>query len=306
MKILIIHFGALGDLLLSRLSLLSLRDFFKQAEFHFIGHSYLVSLIKEEMDIKHIYEADKFLFLLYQKEGKKLWEKYDKIVIFARKFPCQWQENLKNVPTLFIQTIPAEDIKIPIFEFQFNQIRRCLPIEGKLSFKPLKVKNKRSFTFDLLIHPGSGSPFKNWPAKNFVKVIRHFAHFKLGLISGPADEAPTQEIVSQLGEASFKLSVLRGHSLPEIARIIKDSKAYLGNDSGISHLAAAVGTSSFIIFGPTDFHLWRPWGETTIFAPKIDCAPCDEVLRRKCPHRKCLEQIRPEEVIATLKRHFCL
>src|ERR1700722_3107973 len=76
----------------------------------------------------------------------------------------------------------------------------------------------------------------------------------VAVILGPA-EASIEPIFREAG-----VTVLKNLDLPTVAAIARIAKAFVGNDSGVSHLAAAVGASGVVIFGPTDPARWRPLG----------------------------------------------
>jgi len=102
----------------------------------------------------------------------------------------------------------------------------------------------------IVIFPGSGSPAKNWPAENFVALASMLSNSVA--ILGPA-EAPIEPVFREAGVA-----LLKNLDLPTVAAIARVAAAFVGNDSGASHLAAAVGASGAVIFGPTDPARWRP------------------------------------------------
>jgi len=112
----------------------------------------------------------------------------------------------------------------------------------------------------LAVHPGSGSARKNWPADRFASVLNHWVS-KGGrglLTAGPADDAAVDRMLSCLSrEAVF---CLRNEPLPKVAAALARCAACLGNDSGLSHLGAALGTPTVAVFGPTDSALWAPRG----------------------------------------------
>jgi ADP-heptose:LPS heptosyltransferase len=119
---------------------------------------------------------------------------------------------------------------------------------------PLTVKAVQSE--DILIHPGSGSPHKNWAAGNFARVV-HFAKRPVRLIVGEADHHAANGVEDCLGH---RIQRLEHQSLEELAARLAGCHAYLGNDSGVSHLAGLCGARSVIMFGPTDQTVWRPIG----------------------------------------------
>jgi len=107
----------------------------------------------------------------------------------------------------------------------------------------------------IVIFPGSGSSAKNWPAVKFAALASTLSE-RAGVvvILGPA-ESPLEPIFRERGVAALK-----DLDLPTVAAIARLATAFVGNDSGVSHLAAAVGTPGVAIFGPTDPARWRPLG----------------------------------------------
>jgi len=295
-KILIVHLGALGDLLLSRPALLAIRMRFPQAEIDFLGYPHLTSLIKWEMRIRHTYNIE------YSKENEKFWYNYDLFIFFARKNYPAWEKVLTFAPSIFVKTIPPPEVNLPVFQFQLQQLHKQgfeIPSEfPSLSLPPAEIS--LNICPDFLIHPGSGSSSKNWPPAYFAEVIQAFSQCNPGLIIGPADRKVAEEILSFLGNK--KIILLEQLSLLTLAAIISKVRVFLGNDSGISHLAAALGVPSFVIFGPTNANIWKPWGrEVRTFIPKVSCAPCSDEERRNCLERICLQSIDPHQVAKKLK-----
>jgi heptosyltransferase-2 len=107
----------------------------------------------------------------------------------------------------------------------------------------------------IAIHPGSGSPRKNWPVERWAELGgRLRGQAPLLIVGGEADAAAVAALAA-LGEVAQNLS------LPELARRLAACQRFLGHDSGVSHLAAAVGTPCVLLFGPTDPAMWAPPGE---------------------------------------------
>jgi heptosyltransferase-2 len=111
----------------------------------------------------------------------------------------------------------------------------------------------------VLVLPGSGSARKNWPAENFGSLAERTGQILPVLfVLGPAETG--------LG------SIFRARSLPiiseielgELAGLARMSRCFIGNDSGVSHLAAAAGARGAVIFGPADPDRWRPLGKVKI------------------------------------------
>jgi heptosyltransferase-3 len=115
----------------------------------------------------------------------------------------------------------------------------------------------------LAVHPGSGSPGKNWPPERVAESISHLVG-ELGarvvLLCGPADEQACSGLEQRLVGLHLHCPVLRQAPLSLVAGVLSRCTAYLGNDSGISHLAAGLGVPSVVLFGPTDPRQWSPLG----------------------------------------------
>jgi ADP-heptose:LPS heptosyltransferase len=107
----------------------------------------------------------------------------------------------------------------------------------------------------LAIHPGSGSAWKNWPAPRFAALAAALARGPWLLVEGPADE-----------QAAAPLRLVAGatpaRDLPPrvLGALLSRAGVYAGNDSGVSHLAAAWGAPTVALFGPTDPDVWSPVG----------------------------------------------
>ena len=108
------------------------------------------------------------------------------------------------------------------------------------------------------VHPGSGSPSKNWPVERYVEIIRRLRakNTETVAILGEADVAEAAALAREMPD----LPVLEGLTLVELAATLAECRAYLGNDSGITHLAAAVGLPVTALFGPSDADVWAPRG----------------------------------------------
>ncbi|MCX7819964.1 MAG: glycosyltransferase family 9 protein [Kiritimatiellae bacterium] len=109
------------------------------------------------------------------------------------------------------------------------------------------------------IHCGSGSPRKNWPLNRFADVARAIAAERpLVFVIGEADHAIAPSIRELARETEGRL--LEGLDLLSLAGVLSHCAAFLGNDSGVTHIAAALGRPVVALFGPTDPTVWGPRG----------------------------------------------
>lgn len=96
----------------------------------------------------------------------------------------------------------------------------------------------------IVLHPFSGSTRKNWPLENFRALAARLDN--VAWTCGPEDNLP---------------GATRFDNLADLARWLAGARLFIGNDSGITHLAAAVGTPTLALFGPTDPAIWCPAGD---------------------------------------------
>ncbi len=109
------------------------------------------------------------------------------------------------------------------------------------------------------IHPGSGSPQKNWPLENWIALFSQADHSsdfqRLVVISGEADEARMKRLEREWADRNVCFA--KSLPLPRLSAVLEQS-IFVGHDSGISHLAAAAGANCILLFGPTDPKIWAP------------------------------------------------
>lgn len=132
-------------------------------------------------------------------------------------------------------------------------VGECPPFPGVLP--RLNVADHASFvTGATLLHPGSGSPLKNWPIERFRDLsleLLALGH-AVAWIRGPAE--------SDHAMPPAGVQCIDHPTLPSLASTLAAARLFIGNDSGVSHLAAAVGAPTVALFGPTSSEVWAPDG----------------------------------------------
>jgi ADP-heptose:LPS heptosyltransferase len=115
-----------------------------------------------------------------------------------------------------------------------------------------------------VVHPGSGGEWKRWPVERFAAVIETLRpRHALDVVvhQGPADAEAAQALLARLGGG---VDTLLEPDLPRLAATLAVARAYLGGDSGVSHLAATVGAPSVILFPPATRRRWAPWSPSAV------------------------------------------
>ena len=112
------------------------------------------------------------------------------------------------------------------------------------------------------IHPGSGSEKKNWPVEKFAALARWLVDelaLQLIVVRGEADERVVDKFTAGIKPRPVTLAT--SLKLVELAGVLERCVVFVGNDSGITHLAAAVGTPTVALFGPASVPIWEPRGD---------------------------------------------
>jgi ADP-heptose:LPS heptosyltransferase len=142
-----------------------------------------------------------------------------------------------------------------------------------------------------VLHPGAGARRKRWPAERYAALAERLARRGLttAVTSGPADEDAVASLQAALSQP---IQVLAGLELRDLAAILGRASLVVGNDSGVTHLAALTGAPTLALFGPFDPAYWAPIGpHVAVLDPGRDCAhrqdPRDGC--RECDHLARLE-----------------
>ncbi|MBD3425616.1 MAG: lipopolysaccharide heptosyltransferase II [Candidatus Omnitrophica bacterium] len=158
-----------------------------------------------------------------------------------------------------------------------------------------------------VIHPGAKWPPKRWPESHFARLIDLLSGETpiTPVLAGGRKDLPLLNRIRDISE-NKKLVVADDLSLLALASLIDKAAVFVGNDSGPSHIAAAVGTPLVALFGPTDPAVSAPVSDKMVLLhDKISCWPCTMYYRRdRCEKgsNTCLQRIEPEMVFKALQK----
>ncbi|MEO7166174.1 MAG: glycosyltransferase family 9 protein [Spartobacteria bacterium] len=265
-RILVIRGGALGDFILTLPAIRLLREAFPAAHLEILGYKHIVALAEmsgyadatrsiEYAALARFFSRDADLapdlieyFGSFQQVVSYL---FDPDEIFAN-----------NLRRAGVRNLIAGSPKITGAEHAARQLARpleklALYLEDPAAvLRPAKARAPGRPT--IALHPGSGSESKNWPRERWAEVAKWLLDRDqhLLLIGGEADAVRFAQLRSVL--PNDKVREAQNLPLPELAAQLQDCTFFLGHDSGISHLAAAVGLPALLLFGPTDPAIWAP------------------------------------------------
>ena len=152
------------------------------------------------------------------------------------------------------------------------------------------------FKVKVAMHPGAGRPARMWPTERFAAIATRLkAKYNAGIIvmAGAGEEDLIQRMENQTQAIDFKTAKL---SLMEMGALLKRCDLFLGNDTAPAHLAAAVGTKTLALFGPTFPLLWHPYSDKAeVIFSNPACCGCTQIA---CPYENfpCMTSITIEEV----------
>jgi heptosyltransferase-3 len=159
----------------------------------------------------------------------------------------------------------------------------------------------------IAVHAGATKDYKKWPREHFAAMTSALLQQNLQVvfIGAGQDAIETAEVLALIDTSNSDirpLNLCNQMSLAELAGFFRRTIAFIGNDSGPSHLAAAMGVPGFVIFGPTDVSIWGPLSTCTeVIKGSEPCAI--ECTRKLClHHHRCLRSIQPQLVADKLQQ----
>ena len=321
------HQGAIGDFILSLPAIGAFRFHYPHATITIWGHPEILRLAHNRFYANTIASLEQPGLALFYSEQclassplSERFNSFDLIGLFGGEQQTIFVDNLTKAgagEVCHISTFPPHDAKTHVIDFQASQMSRLgLTVQETVPrlfvseaddrnaarFLEQKGLNKNALT--VVLHPGSGSRKKAWNINSFVPLAEKLYRDDRAQILVPIGPADTQV------EEDYFNDSLSGNSIPlhhlpldELAAILKQCDLYVGNDSGITHLAAAVGTPVVALFGPTDPRVWGPRGKhVSIVHGKTDCSPCSREKMQVCPDQRCMEILSVEEVYREAKK----
>jgi len=352
-KILAIKVRSLGDTVLLTAPLVELRKFYPAAKIHVVVSSVWSDVLKSQLFIDRIwsYQKDKnrliraiSWFCLFLKLRK---EKYDLAVVFHASPSTALLAKLLRIPIRAIHfhghkdenkystvVIPNKGKLLPIIERDMDTIRALgitVPA-GRLPF--IEVENADKFEPVrplMILGLGASRSAKSWPFHKFSELAVLWVKRMNGQVIAVVSREEKKLAVTFLNKvneqiiASFnsgeEREACRSHitaeenlTLPEISQRLSNCSVYLGNDSGLKHLAVAIGVPTCTIFGPEHPYEWHPYPKDLhpfFFMEGLNCREDADAGMPKwcgkevCPqNHECMEQIRAEEVLKECQRIY--
>jgi exopolysaccharide biosynthesis WecB/TagA/CpsF family protein len=165
--------------------------------------------------------------------------------------------------------------------------------------------------YKIIIHAGGGgySMARRWSPAGFAAVadaLKAEYNAQIVLVGGANDDGESVKAAMK----TDAVDLIGKTRLQELAGVIAEADLFIGAESGVMHLAAAVGTPAVAIFGPGNPAAWGPWtpfGKSIVVRSAPECSPCSYIrhtvgLREGCPARTCIRMVTPEDVLAAARK----
>jgi heptosyltransferase-3 len=299
-RILVMRGGAIGDFVLTLPAIKLLRDRFPNARIEILGYPHIIALAENRYYADAICPIESASFARFfirngdlPSELVDYFGSFDLIVSYLFDADGILEVNLKRCGSMNFVAGPA---KLGDHEHAARQLARPLQKLGlhlpdpAARIYPTGADREfaRRYLGDIInpvfaLHPGSGSETKNWPIEKWERLGEHLfaTNRKVIVVSGEAEEGRIRRLKVAWKEKPIQFA--EDLPLPRLAALF-ESATFIGHDSGISHIAAAVGARCVLLFGPTDPTVWAPANEnvSVIRAPeeKMRLLGVETVLRR--------------------------
>jgi heptosyltransferase-3 len=171
-------------------------------------------------------------------------------------------------------------------------------ISAKLAAKEIQAEMPLA-----LIHPAASFETKRWPAENFARIADEVAG--RGLLPVVIVSPNDRQILEALrAHSTTRVIAFDDLSLPEVVALSARARVFIGNDSGIAHIAAAVNTPCVVIFGSSNVAHWRPWttNPSEVVREELPCQPCHGYFCSEFEKPKCILSVPVERVSAAIDR----
>ena len=332
MRIVVIRFSSLGDLVLLLPMLSALRDGFPEAVIDMVTRASFAELFEGNTDIDSVITLEEGSMAETSRLASQLNENRYSIAIDAHNVArSRFIFNRLNVPTKVrlkkegIKKFLLINFKLNLYEKRTRLIERygelvqSLGLEGFDPIRPMKLSAAHESRADSMIDefglkagdivalaPGSKWKTKRWPAERFAEVTRMLYNMGLSpVLIGGVEDIETCRKVKILSSVDAK-DISGKTSVLETAAMLKKIRFLITNDSAALHIAESVGTPVIAIFGPTveEFGYFPRLQKSIVLQRKLWCRPCSRTGSRRCilGSRPCLTGIEVDDVLEAATR----
>lgn len=316
-KILVIRLSSLGDILLTTPVIGELRKMYPKAEINFV--------IQKQFSDVYLYNPNINKKIIFRKEiadtlNKELAaENYDLVIDLQNNWKSR--SLTKNVSQNIIRFKKPALKKLLLVWFKINLLKENksivsryaeaadITLEGKVLelFLPKESKSQLGLNKNYIgFCPGAKHFTKRWPSDYFAALGNELTKlgYQIVLFGGTSEKELCNEITGKIKDA---INLQAEDNLVQVAVDMQKCKLIVTNDSGLMHVASAVGTPVVAIFGSTVREFgFSPYGVRNLILENnfLSCRPCSHIGRSNCPkkHFKCMKEVTPQGVLQSIQK----
>jgi heptosyltransferase-2 len=325
LRILVVRFSSIGDVLLTTPLLRALARRHPDAEIAFATKRDMAPLVADNPHVQQVFALEPHELLTTYAAQLKAWKPTHGLDLHGSLrsralrvlVPGRWAGYTKHkiARTVLIATkLNVYRSSRPVAERYFEAARRLdVKPDGQgpeLHFGDAARERVDSWLTErglsgaplAALAPGAAHATKRWPVANWTVLSERLASAGLRplILGGPADRGVAQQL------APFAASAAGEFSLQETGALLARARILVSGDTGVMHMATGVGTPVVALFGPTvrQFGFFPYSAPAVVLERPLACRPCSSMGSSRCPmgHHRCLVDIQPADVAAAVER----
>ena len=335
-RVLVVRLRSIGDTVLSTPSLIALRRFLPESEIDILVEDWVAPVLEGFEGVGKIVTA-RIGFLSRLATARQVRNrKYDVVfnlhggttaTFFARASGARHRVGYENYQYSFLynhrlsssrdfwkrdRTHSAEQqlallgsVGIPVEDLPKSRLAvsdEALQSAGQKFYEQEGKRLEELHEF-VLVHPAAAFDTKEWAPENFARIAEYLNDGGLSTVAIAAEKE--RAVLENLKTQSrVPIHIFSNFTLPEISALASRARLFVGNDSGIAHMAAAAATPSVVIFGSSNRDHWRPWTDAPneIVFEEFRCQPCPGFECREFGEPRCIQNVSVAAVTRAIER----
>ena len=333
-RVLVIRLRSIGDTVLATPSLFALRRFLPQAQIHVLLEDWVAPLLEGSDLVNRVISIPKHSNSARARLARELRRtNYDVIynlhggttatfltratgakhrVGFAHYQYARLHNHVAPSPQTIWERPTLHSVEqqlaligwtgVPVTDRPLTRLP-VTPAAGKAISQKLAAAGVDEAEGFALIHPAAALATKQWATENFAGITEHVRARGLTPVAiVSAREKPVLESLRK--QSTMRLVGFDNLSLPEVVALSARARLFVGNDSGIAHIAAAAGAPCVVIFGSSNVAHWRPWTikQYEVVQEEMSCQPCHGYFCAEFEQPQCILRIPLERVAGAIDR----
>jgi heptosyltransferase III len=282
-KILVIRGGAIGDFILTLPAIAALRERFPEAHIELLGYPHIAQLAEIGGLVNRVQAIEaRALANFFARHGelsedlRDYFSEFNIVVSYLYDPDEIFKTNVTRcLHGQFIEAMhrPNESEKLHATKVYLKALEERLTIfdaDPVPRINSGRTRSTASPTLTLAVHPGSGSERKNWLESKWTQLLVKLAQeteLNFLLVGGEAEGERLKRLLSKLPAERCELA--QSLALSDLAARLQTCAAFIGHDSGITHLAAALGLPCVVLWADTIEEIWRPQGERVTIVKEV-------------------------------------